>query len=89
MSVTCSPVLICAENRSLMANMPIWLTVGKCQTGCITFNPIQPAHLWTSGQFGQTRAHKWPVGGRFVGLWHFSTCSSMYQRADSNPNTDF
>ncbi|KAI3361633.1 hypothetical protein L3Q82_002003 [Scortum barcoo] len=51
-SVTCAqcePAFICEEHRAPVANLPILVFSGKCQTSCTVLGCKHNPHLWTSG----------------------------------------
>ena len=51
-SVTCAqcePAFICEQHRAPVANLPILVFSGKCQTSCTVLVCMQNPHLWTSG----------------------------------------
>lgn len=51
-SVTCAqcePALIREEHRAPMANLPILVFSGKCQSPCTVLGCKHKPHLWTSG----------------------------------------
>ena len=51
-SVTCAqcePAFICEEHRKPVANLPILVFSGKCQTSCTVLGCKHNPHLWTSG----------------------------------------
>lgn len=97
-SVTCAqcePALIREEHRVPMANLPVLVFSGKCQSGCTVLGCEHRPHLWTSGPHTtlmesvshslSRNMHMWPAGGRFVGLWQCSSCSSLHKGPDSAP----
>ncbi|XP_050960274.1 uncharacterized protein LOC127161573 [Labeo rohita] len=51
-SVTCAqcePAFICEEHRVPVANLPILVFSGKCQTSCMVLGCKHNPHLWISG----------------------------------------
>ncbi|CDQ72316.1 unnamed protein product [Oncorhynchus mykiss] len=51
-SVTCAqcePAFICEKHRAPVANLPILVFSGKCQTSCTVLGCKHNPHLWTSG----------------------------------------
>ncbi|XP_073326342.1 syntaphilin [Pagrus major] len=45
----CEPASICEEHRAPVANLPILVFSGKCQTSCTVLGCKHNPHLWTSG----------------------------------------
>ena len=45
----CEPAFICEEHRAPVANFPILVFSGKCQTSCMVLGCKHNPHLWTSG----------------------------------------
>ena len=45
----CEPAFICEEHRAPVANLPILVFSGKCQTSCTVLGCKHNPHLWTSG----------------------------------------
>ncbi|KAI3358489.1 hypothetical protein L3Q82_014907 [Scortum barcoo] len=45
----CEPAFICEEHRAPVANLPILVFSGKCQTSCTMLGCKHNPHLWTSG----------------------------------------
>ncbi|KAI3359029.1 hypothetical protein L3Q82_015428 [Scortum barcoo] len=100
-SVTCAqcePAFICEEHRAPVANLPILVFSGKCQTSCTVLGCKHNPHLWTSGPHttlmesvsDRLRADTctfvaWPAGGHFAGLWQCSSCSSLHKGRGSGP----
>lgn len=45
----CDTALICKEHRAPLANLPILVFSGKCQSACTVSCCTNRPHLWTSG----------------------------------------